>query len=312
MKKILTPAIVLLLVISLLTACGGGSSNAPSGGNSASTTPPASTNSGGNSTGTPSMPSSGKVEYDQVILDAEGMKVTLTGFGYGAVMGDHAYYFTIENKTNREINTRFSSKVSVNGCMIDSLAVNSDRTTRTNAGETTDKAYVRFSPSYLEDRGIGENWDFECIIELIDGNNDIFFVSEPVTLPGPNGSGAKQTFSADGVVILEGAGVKVTAIQLDYDIFFGLNHGIWVLIENNSGKDIRVVETGAWQISCEVASGKAAFDYITCGTDKDKIEEVSLDLSVNEWLLGEVFGSDTLHWGEEVTVKFDASGKIIK
>jgi hypothetical protein len=31
-----------------------------------------------------------------------------------------------------------------------------------------------------------------------------------------------------------------------------------------------------------------------------------------EWILGEVFGSDTLHWGEEVTVKFDANGKVVK
>ena len=264
MKKWIAFALVMVLALSLVAGCSGGgsnssgSSNTPSNNSSNSennsNTPPAS-DSGSSST--PASTTSSKIEYDEVIWDGEGMKVTLTGFG--KYLGDWCYNFTLENNTDKTITADFSSRVSVNGCMIESLAANSDRTNIVNAGETTDDTILRFGPDYLEKRGITTISDFELTIFFYDSDNQLdgpLFMSDPIALPTPDGPGASQTFDVDGLVVFDEAGIKVTVIRQDYDINGGFNDGVWVFVENNSGMDLEV-GSGSGGMECMVANGKA-------------------------------------------------------
>ena len=312
--------LILILTVSMLTACdgNGGASN------------PSALNSGGNSnssTNTPAQTDSVSHDYDQVIFDGEGLKVTVTGYYFGTnKFGGltHSFYYTVENNSDKNISCNFK-RVSVNGCMIDSaLNFSLNTSDKTGAGTINSDAYVEFTDSYLTDRGITEVRDIEFTIFFGDRDdfNKTLFDSGPVTIQVPNGSDATQTFDTDGVVLFNGGGVKITAIKVDYDIFYGLNHGIWVFIENNSGVAVHVTPSRTYvgknntdgQITCTVANGKVAYDYIVFGNSYEKLEEVWLNFAVDpldEDASGNKWGLKNESEPDGVTISFDGDGKAI-
>ena len=341
MKKLTALALVAVLALTLLTACDGGNKNTPgnntqsggsnsssapsasnNGGNNSTTntsTPPASDNGGSNSsTNTPAQTDSVSHDYDQVIYEGEGLKVTVTGYYFGMnKFGSltHSFYYTVENNSDKNIRCRFR-RVSVNGCMVDSnLDFSFNTSDQTDAGTTNSDAYVEFTDSYLTDRGITGVRDFEFTIFFGDSDdfNKTLFDSGPVTIQVPGGSGAAQTFDADGVVAFNGGGVKITAIRMDYDIYFGLNHGLWVFIENNSGVAVNVSADRRGEMSCVVANGKVAYEYITFGVH-EVVDEVWLEFFIdpldedangNKWRIDDDSGKDG------PTITFDDEGKAL-
>ena len=315
MKKLTALTLVMALAFTLLTAC----NDSTTPGNSSGSTPPASDSSGGNSpTNTPAQNGSVSHDYDQVVFEGEGLKITVTGYYFGTnKFGSltHSFYYTVENNSDKNIRCRYRH-VSVNGCMIDSnLDFSFNDSDKTGAGTTNSDAYVEFTDSYLTDRGITGVRDFEFTIFFGDSDdfNKTLFDSGPVTIQVPGGSGAAQSFETDGVVAFNGGGVKITAIRMDYDINFGLNHGIWVFIENNSGVAVHVSPDRRGEMSCTVANGKVAYEYITFGVH-EAVDEVWLeffvdpldeDASGNKWRIYDDSGKDG------PTVTFDDEGKAI-
>ena len=319
MKKILTLLLIAGLAVSMFAGCGSAPpanvSTPPGNDNTPGSSSSSVSNSDNSSSGsTPASTPSGKIEYDEVIWDGEGVKVTLTGFDHS--LGDWRYTFTLENKTDKNISVNLSSRVSVNGCMIENLAANSDRKNFVNAGETRDDTYLRFNPSYLEERGITQIHDFELTIFFLD-SDDLsaapLFISEPIALPAPDGPGAPQTFDVDGIVIFDEGGVKISVIRQDYDIYDGSYDGVWVFVENNSGMDVEV-GVGPGGMECVVANGKVAFDYSTYPPSNGTIEERDLNTSVRamDKQSGPMWAGETLFdRANPVTVTFDANGKAV-
>ena len=333
MKKILALGLVLMLVLSLLTACGGNS-----GGSSTANSAPTASNSGGNDSKPASTAAqeSETVEYDQVIYDDNGMKVTLTGYKHEAgseyISEGHYWYFTIENHTDREINTRLL-RSSVNGCMYE-LEQGVIRTEAGETKETKDKVWLRASD--LNARGITtiENFEFILWFDEQNGNQWIkYAASEPITLPAPVplDPGFKQTFDVDGIVAVDREGIKVTVIRADHDIgMVGDRHGIWMFIENNSGIDVNfeaasdIVNDNPkyfdGKLFCNILNGKVAFGYLEYykprfeENGESKIETAELQFYVenfesdghgnHDWLIGGA-GDDAY-----ITVSFDAEGKV--
>ena len=330
MKRILIIALVLIMSVSLLSACGD-SGNGGSSGNTGGNASQASGNSGSSKPTNNAAQESVAVEYDQVIYDDNDMKVTLTGYNYetSAYMPDadfHHWYFTVENHTDKEINTRFYC-TSVNGCMYE---IERPLVT-TEAGETKESQdRISLSGSELRARGITAIDEFEFMLRFSGKDGNIYAYSDFITLPAPVplDSGFNQSFDVDGVVILDEAGIKVTAIRADYDIVYGTRHGVWVFIENNSGVRVEVVAThteinGGQYVNgdlfCDVLNGKVAFDYISIykpdleDMDIDKIEDLEVIFYVDE-LTADGRGSrlvDQYSAGTPaVTMTFDANGNI--
>lgn len=172
--------LVLILAISLLTAC------------SDSNAPPASDNGddGGNPKETAANAAQEPVTvgYDQVIYDDNGMKVTLTGYkrepasSYSS--GAFYWFFTVENHTDKEINTSFI-RSSVNGCMLEF----GNDLIKTQAGETKEsKSQFWLGVDDLNARSITaiENFEFTLSFAENDGSKWIkYAASEPITLPAP-------------------------------------------------------------------------------------------------------------------------------
>ena len=305
---------------------GGSSTATQSGGESSTATP-----SGGFRTlidPSWSQTDPGKYECNQVIWDDDGMKITMTGFEYGSVTESYSitkpsnFYFTIENRRDMDILASFK-RMSINGCMLDFAFLSSGGTNRTAPGETRDDTYLRFSPNYLDEAGITEIRDFEFNIDFNDPNEryKTLFLSGPIAMMGPDHSGVEQQFAADGVIILDEQGVKITVVGLEYEIRSGMSHGILLFIENYSGSDILVAESYSYinggegpdgLLNYVVADAKVAFEYISYDSDIETIEDVGLSISVHAL---DKYDDDyfvTLIDGDElepVIVAFDASGK---
>ena len=327
MKRMLILALVFIMSVSLLSACGG-SGNGNTGGN----TSPVSDSGGNGERTNDSAQESVDVEYNQVIYDDNDMKVTLTGYEYetSSYMPEadfHYWYFTVENHTDKEINTRFLL-ASVNGCMYEL----EQPLVMTDAGETKESQdRISLAGSELRARGITaiENFEFTLWFDEGSGAWTKYAVSESITLPAPVplNSGFNQNFDVDGVVILDEAGIKVTAIRAEHDIVYGTRHGVWVFIENNSGVRVEVVATqteinGGQYVNadlfCDVLNGKVAFDYISIYKPDledmgiDKIEDLAVIFYVDE-LTADGRGSRLLEQSAgtpAVTMTFDANGNI--
>ena len=330
MKKFLAIILILILVVSLLTACG---DSGDSGGGDSGT--PSSDKGGGKPTDTDEKEPA-TAELNQIVVDTEDFKVTLTRYerndpyGLGVV---HTFYFTIENNTDEEIRLGVE-RASVNGCMLTEMGDTAQKM-KTQLGETNDKAYVWIYDSELEKRGITAINDFEFTprfvgidSSLLLGGSD-YLALEPVTVELPADSGFTQSFDADGVVVLDQEGVKITAVRVDYDFDLAeTRDGVWLFIENNTGMDIEVSSDGTVNgehfdstsvylyYQGQVTKGKVSFDYLSFHNPYlrekgiDKIEEVSMTFSVSE-LTWDLFSSGTtlIDNMTPVTVSFDASGK---
>ena len=332
MKRILTLALLFIMSVSLLSACGD-SGNGGSSGNTGENTPQASGNSGSSKPTNNAAQESVAVEYDQVIYDDNDMKVTLTGYKYEpySYMPDadyHYWYFTVENHTDQAMTTRFLY-VSVNGCMYEL----EQPLVMTDAGETKEsQERISLAGSELRARGITaiENFEFTLWFDEGSGAWTKYAVSEPITLPAPVplNSGFNQNFDVDGVVILDEAGIKVTAIRSEHDIVYGSRHGMWVLIENNSGVLVHVVAVSteinggqyiSGDLSCDVMNGKVAFDYVSFYKENledmgiDKLEDLAVLFYVDEWTTEKERGERLIEQSSgnttAVTVTFDANGK---
>jgi hypothetical protein len=354
-----------MFTIFLLSACGGNrksdapgdtpknesSSDITSASNNSDDGSSASTSNSGNGDSATTLDSSGDskpasvasqgsvvVDYDQIIYDASGMKVTLTGykheFATAGVSEGYYWYFTIENNTDKEINTRIV-RSSVNGCMYEL----EQGVIRTQAGETIEsgrKIWLRADD--LNARGITAIENFEFILWFDEHNGNKwteYAVSEPITLPAPEplDPGFKQAFDVGGVVVVDKVGIKATAIRVDYDIISDTHHGIWMFIENNSGIDVefeaacgmvissKIIENPKYldaKLFCKVMDGKVAFGYIEIykpdfeENGGGKIETAELIFTVGalesdgngnrQQLIGGI-GDKT-----EATVSFDADG----
>jgi len=337
MKKVLTLTLVLALTLSLLTACGGGSgnSNTPGGGNNSTTNPPASDSGGSTDTpsSTPAKEPSGRVDYDQVLLDANGVKVTLTGYEHKEEVWSrtesyfyHYYYFTIENNSDKRQLVQFT-RASVNGCMVEVDDYAHHR--NPDPGETYNDAYLYIPDTQLETFGITDIYNFELRMEL---NTD--FISEPISLPAPAAPASAQTFDNAGVVLLDQKGIKITAIRADHD--FGESYdkrsGVWLFLENNSGGDVKIWSyfikingklgfDSSGSMSGIVANNKVAFTYLSFKESElknkgiNKIEELIVSFVVDSLDEKDKMGSNIrlLRQDEnEGTVKFDANGKAVK
>jgi len=326
MKKLIAVMLVMVFAITLLAACGGGGNS--SSGNSSSGNSASNSSSSGSSTSTaPDASSSSasstqqeKIEYDEVIWDDQGIKITLTGYMRRELWEDYAFYFTIENNTDKDIMARFVH-ASVNGCMIS--WTNYSENNRAKAGETRDDTKLVFGIDYLKKRGITEIQELEFSLEFFE---DVMpyvtplFSSETITISGPADPGYVQTYDVDGVVALDENGIKIIVTELELTTIEGLNHYIHVFFENNSGDDIYVsgVGGGGELLPCDVLSGKVVFTALSYSTVNitpaeraeylTNEEGIIISFSVSEM---EDHRNRIVH-EHLITVAFDSTGKIIK
>ena len=335
MKKVLALILIFALALTVLAGCGGGSGGG-SGSNSSGSSSSAnssnssssSSSSSGSSTGSGSSSSSsntasadpGKIEYDEVIWDGEGMKITLTGFQRRELWEDYAFYLTIENNTDKDIMTRFEH-AAVNGCMI--TWTNYTENNKTKAGETRDDTKLTFGIDYLKERGITEIQEVEFSLQFFE---DVIpyvtplFGSEPITISGPADSGNVQKFDVDGAVAVDENGIKITVTDLEITTIEGLDHYIHVFVENNSGEDIYVSGGGGGGdlLVCDVLDGKVALTAISYSTVNIPPAERAEYLTNKDGVIlafsvsyMEDHGTDIVY-ENPITVKFDSSGKLIK
>ena len=320
MKKLFTIIFALISALSLLTACGDGGGLSPD-----------SDNGGGKPKETAA--NDVTVGLDRVVADAEGIKVTLTRYEYKDFYGQGMYntfYFTIENNTGKEIRLGIEY-ASVNGCMLVEMGDNAQKM-KTQPGETNDKAYVSISDEALKKRGITAIRDFEFTPRFVAIDSSLLFggsdylALEPVTVQLPADPDFTQAFDVDGVVVLNEEGVKITAIQVEYDLDLGKTR-VLLFIENDSGMDIevsanakvngeRIDSTSTYlYYQGQVTKEKVSFDYLSFHNPYlkekgiDKIQEVEMTLTV-EGLTWDLFsGGTVLIDHKNVTVSFDAAGK---
>lgn len=238
---------------------------------------------------------------EQVVLDENGVKITVKGLDKDSDILGPEVKLLIENESGKDVIVQ-ARNVSVNGYMVDDIfsadVVNGKKA---NDGLT-------IMESSLEKAGISTIADIEFSFHVSEAHSfDSLFDSDIIKLKTSAADSYKYTFDDSGDVVYNEGGVKIVVKGLsESDSIFG--PGIIVYTENNSEKNVTVqvrdVSVNGFMtdpiFSADVAAGKHAIDSITFMSYKldengiDNVKDVELSFHIFNDYFGESIDTDTV------------------
>lgn len=200
---------------------------------------------------------------EQVIFEGNDIKVTATGLTNDDFFGPSVTVLIENNSSNNiTVQSRYSS---VNGVMIDSL-LSADVV----AGKKTNDT-ISFSADSLEIAGITTIKDIELSLHIIDAESwDTLIDTDIITINTSADSSIVQEYDNSGLLAYDSDGIKIVIKNLNSSSSLW-GSDVHVYIENNTDENITVqardVSLNGFMVdpifSCDVLSGKRAFDTIT-------------------------------------------------
>lgn len=265
MKK-RTKVLAVMLCLTLFAAMAIGSGSSDSGEDkevSGVTTSDNSADTTDDSTGTetPDADAEEIAIEEQVLYDANDIKITATGLEEGW-MGTELKLL-IENNSSQSITVQ-TRNASVNGYMVDTL-LSSDVASGKKANDS-----LTFETSGLNECGIKSIATMEFYFHIIDSESwDDIIDTDVISIDTSIAENYTQTVDDSGEVLVDSNGVKVVAKGLSADgSFWG--PGVILYIENNSEQDITVqvrdVSVNGFMVdstmSEDVVAGKRAISAV--------------------------------------------------
>lgn len=236
----------------------------------------------------------------QVLLDQDGVKVTLQSLDLGGWFGPELALL-LENDTDKAVTVQVLN-VSVNGAMVDGYLSCS-----LSAGKKANDV-ITLSDTDLANSGIDVISTIEFYFNVYDSQSwDTIFDSDYVTIY-TSASGYVQTFDMSGDVVLDQDGIRVTVQRLNVpeDLW---STDIDVIVENSTGRTVTVqvwdASVNGFMISpyfsCVLPDGKIAYDQISFFTSDledngiESIETVDLAFHAYDYDTWDtLFDSDTI------------------
>ena len=199
----------------------------------------------------------------QVLADADGIKVTATGIEDGFYGPE--IKIQIENNSEQSVMVQ-SRDVSVNGIMQQNVIFSCDVAAGKSANDE-----LTFMSSELEQAGINQIGEVELKIAVSNADDwsDLFTTEAQQIQTSAYGS-FEQTYDDSGFVAVDQDGYRIIIKKLDdEESFWGAD--IYIYAENNSDRDVTIqardVSINGYMVnpmfSCDILSGKKAFDSIT-------------------------------------------------
>lgn len=199
----------------------------------------------------------------QVLVDQDGVKVTLTGMDLDGFWGPE-FDLTVENSGSQNLMV-VAEDVSVNGVM-----TNPAFGSEVAAGKTANEKMNIFS-SDLEKAGIETLQTVELSFRAFDsGSYEDVFKTDLITISTSAAGTFEQTYNTDGTELYNANNVRIIAQRLDSeDSFWGAD--IYLYIENNTDKKIMVTADNVSvngvmvdpAFGDEIMPGKKAFTTMT-------------------------------------------------
>ena len=204
-----------------------------------------------------------KVEK-QVVYEEKDIKVTVVGYETDGLFGD-SLKVQIENNSSKNIGITTNDTVAINGIMVGDLFA-----ADVAAGKKTNDE-ITFLSSDLKAAGIETVKDIEFKLHVYDGDSyDTIDDSDLITVTTNVDKDFKQKIDESGSLAVDEKGVKVYVKKVESeDSFWGAD--VYLLVENNTGKDISVyvedVSVNGFMVDPIYASSirkdRVAFDSIT-------------------------------------------------
>lgn len=222
---------------------------------------------------------------EQVLLEAEGIKITATEYTTDDIWGD-GIRLLIENSSSRNVTVGCTALI-VNNYMITDLFA-SDIAAGMNANET-----LYLSSSELEASGINTVGQIETYFHIFDSDTyDEIYNSDCITIQTSAYADMTVVPNDSGTVLYNENGIKIVGKTVDENSFWGT--AILLYIENTSGQNICVqaenMAINGFMVSpvfsSTVYDGKMAIDDITIfSSDLENngitsIDEVSLTFHI--------------------------------
>lgn len=242
---------------------------------------------------------------EQVLLDQDGIKVTLTGFQPEDIFGP-SLEILVENNTDRAVIVQ-TFESSVNGVMI-----NTTLYCELEDGEKKNDV-IKVMESDLELAKIEIIKDIELKFNVFDPETwDIFFSSDTVKITTTADPLFVQEYDDSGILALEDSGIKIVFQKAVLDESL-LGADIFVYAENNREEDVTLAEKDVSingiavdsLLACEIVAGKKAYDKITIFlSEENKITSID---EIQLWF--HIYNTDTWETildSDVITVRFDS------
>ncbi len=170
---------------------------------------------------------------EQVLYDANNVKITATGLSEDDSWFGTSLTLLIENNSDQSLTIQ-ARDANVNGYM-----VNTSMSANVAAGMKANDSLI-FETSGLEECGIEQIATMEFSFTML--NSDTFetvFDSDMITVNTSIAEGYTQTYDDSGNVLLDANGIKIVGKGLSTDDSFW-GPGVILYIENNSDQNITV------------------------------------------------------------------------
>ena len=226
---------------------------------------------------------------EQVLLDRDGIKVTLLSLDYDGWFGPELSLL-VENDSQKDVTVQ-ALDLSVNGAMISGYLY-SQVASGKKANET-----ITLSDTDLSDAGIETIQTVEFYFNVFDPESwETLFDTDFVMITTDAPASFTQTFDDSGSVILNQDGIRIIVQGLDTtDSLWGCD--VKLVVENNSGKTVLLVaedvSVNGFMIdpyfSCELPSGKIAFERMSFMQDDlddsgiESVETIELSFIVYDY-----------------------------
>lgn len=228
---------------------------------------------------------------EQVLLEQDGVKITLKELDMDSFMGPELKLL-VENNSEQNLTVQ-TRETSVNGIMIESWF-----SCDVAAGKSANDG-ITFMSSELEDAQINILQNFDLSFHIFNTDTwDTVLDTDTITISTNLDGSEEQAVDDSGVLLLDQDGIKITVKEADDEnSFWGAD--IYMYVENNTDKNITVqadsVSINGFMVqpffSCEVASGKKAYDTITFM--EDELKENNIESIDNMEVSFKVFETDS-------------------
>ncbi len=170
---------------------------------------------------------------EQVLYDANNVKITATGLSEDDSWFGTSLTLLIENNSDQSLTIQ-ARDANVNGYM-----VNTSMSANVAAGMKANDSLI-FETSGLEECGIEQIATMEFSFTMLNGDTfETVFESDPITVNTSIAEGYTQTYDDSGNVLLDANGIKIVGKGLSTDDSFW-GPGVILYIENNSDQNITV------------------------------------------------------------------------
>jgi hypothetical protein len=243
---------------------------------------------------------------EQVLLDKDGIKITLKGFQLDGIFGP-SLKVLVENNTNEPITVQTRDTV-VNGVM-QTTTFSCDVVSGKKANDE-----IIIMNSGLDRAGIEVIKDIELKFHIFNTDTwDTIFDSEAIFITTTADPSYVPKYDDSGFVALEKNGIKIVIKKLNVeDSFWGAD--VYVYVENNSSEDITVqvrdLSVNGFMMSpvfsCEVLAGRKAYDTITLF--ESELEENGITSIETMELAFHIFNTrtwETIIDSDSITANFD-------